>query len=155
VFAGIPVAAQPGGRALSWALKVSVAAGAAAIVVAWAGASGTVEVSEQIDWAPLGLGGVTLMALGLLGSVLVARRAVLLRLARLTPFVAESTEPLQADRGASHGQAGGADDVLVGAVRMARYHRAGCPLASGKTVEPAARAEHEQAGRRPCGVCRP
>ena len=155
MFAGIPVSAQPGGRALSWALKLLVAAGAAAIIVAWAGTSNTVEVSEQVDWAPLGLGGVTLMTLGLLGSVLVARRAVLLRVAGLAPFVAERSELLPAGQGGSLLRTGGADDVLVAASRMARYHRAGCPLTSGKTLEPAGRVEHEQAGRRPCGVCRP
>jgi len=155
VFAGIPVSAQPGGRAVSWALKLLVAVGAAAIIVAWAGTSNTVEVSDQVDWAPLGLAGVTLIALGLLGSVLIARRAVLLRLAHLAPLVAEPTAPLPVDKAGSLLRAGGVDDVLLAAPRMARYHRAGCPLTSGKTVEPGGRAEHEQAGRRPCGVCRP
>ncbi len=42
---------------------------------------------------------------------------------------------------------------LVAGPGMTRYHRAGCSLVTGKTFAAASRVEHEQAGRRPCGVC--
>jgi hypothetical protein len=42
---------------------------------------------------------------------------------------------------------------LVAGPGMTRYHEAGCPLVTGKTFAAASRADHEQAGRRPCGVC--
>jgi hypothetical protein len=36
---------------------------------------------------------------------------------------------------------------------MTRFHEAGCSLVAGKQTSPASRAEHERAGRRPCGLC--
>ena len=38
---------------------------------------------------------------------------------------------------------------------MTRFHRAACPLAAGKVVSPAPRAEHERRGLVPCEVCDP
>ncbi len=44
-------------------------------------------------------------------------------------------------------------DALVGAERL--YHQPDCPMAVGRAWTPASRAEHEQAGRAPCGWCEP
>ena len=89
MFTGIPAAAQPGGRVLSWSLRLLVVAGVVAISVAWAQASDTVEVSDQVEWAPVGLAGAAVVAAALLGSILVARQAVAIRLGHLAPFMAE------------------------------------------------------------------
>jgi hypothetical protein len=42
---------------------------------------------------------------------------------------------------------------LVAGPGMTRYHAAGCSLVTGKTFAAASRTEHEQAGRRACGIC--
>ena len=178
MWSGIPAGARPGGRAASWVVGILVAAGVAAMVFAWARASDTIEVSRQVDWASVGLAGVTALCLGLVGSVLIARQAVALRLARLAPVV-EQTRAAGQTTGAiarmtaggtaaparSNGAAGAEGRAtapgiagamaLVAAEQMARYHTATCPLAAGKAVRAASRSDHEAAGRRPCGVCRP
>jgi hypothetical protein len=170
VFTGIPVEAQPGGRTVSWGLRVLVAVGVVAIAVAWAQASQTVRVSEQVEWAPLGLAGVAAVSLALLGSVLVARQAVAIRLHRLTPSIAGSEDwDLTGTPAASTGSISGSgwasvasptpavagSETLVAGAHMARYHRTSCPLAAGKPVRPDTRSAHEHAGRQACGVCAP
>lgn len=45
--------------------------------------------------------------------------------------------------------------VLVAGDGLAKYHRTDCPMAAGRDWPTADAAEHEQAGRKPCGVCRP
>ena len=150
MFTGIPVAAQPGGRVLGWVLRLLVLAGLVAIAVGWAQASNSVVVSSQVDWAPVGLAGAAAVAGGLLASVLVARQAVAIRLGHLAPYIAETpVGPVQAPVVVTSAE------VLVAAGSMARFHRASCPLTTGKPVRPESRQAHEQAGRRPCGVCAP
>jgi hypothetical protein len=166
VFSGIPAAAQPGGRTVNWALRLVVVAGIVAIAVAWLEASNTVHVSDQVDWAPLGLAGAAMISLALLGSVLVARQAVAFRLHRLAPFIAgaeewalaaapAATAVAAADKRVAATPAAVGPEPLVAGVSMARYHRASCPLTAGKPVRPESRSAHEQAGRRACGVCAP
>ncbi|HEV7534996.1 MAG TPA: hypothetical protein VGP90_05130 [Acidimicrobiia bacterium] len=157
MFTGIPAAAQPGGRAVNRGLRLLVVAGLVALVVAWSEASNTVQVSNQVDWAPLGLAGVAAVTGALLGSVLVARQAVAIRLHRLAPFMAGPEESAEAAPPAAvpdAGAAAGAEPLVAGA-NMARYHRDSCPLTVGKPVRPESRRAHEAAGRRACGVCAP
>lgn len=160
MFTGIPAAAQPGGRAVTWMFRLLLVTGLVCIAVAWAEASNTVEVSEQVDWAPLGVAGVAAVSLALLGSVLVARQAVAIRLYRLAPFIAPSEDRALA-AGPAATLAGTPEapaphrEPLVAAGRMARYHRASCPLTAGKPVRPESRHAHEIAGRKACGVCAP
>jgi hypothetical protein len=115
------------------------------------------------------LAGVAVVAIGLLGSILVARQAVVLRLVRLAPFIADpeahpgwtaigttapaGAAPAGAGPAGAPGPAGA--EPLVAGPNMARYHRPSCPLAAGKPVRPENRRAHEQAGRRACGVCAP
>lgn len=47
----------------------------------------------------------------------------------------------------------GADDSLVAAAAMTRYHRSSCPLTHGRKVRAVSVAE--RAARKPCGVCNP
>jgi hypothetical protein len=183
VFSGIPVAARPGGRAVASVLALLVILGVVAIAVAWERASDTVLVSDQVDWAAVGLAGTTAVAFGLVASVLVARQAIALRLGRLAPFLsgphaaerpaagpvepgtapptavaarptAVAARPTAVAATAGNGAAS-QDGALVAGARMARYHTGRCPLTAGKPVAAASRADHERAGRRPCGVCSP
>jgi hypothetical protein len=165
MFTGIPGAAQPGGRAVNWALRLLVVAGLVCITVAWSQASNTVQVSDQVDWAPLGLAGVALVTVALLGSVLVARQAVAIRLSHLAPSIAGpeawalAAAPVaavaMAESPVGPAPAGVGFEPLVAGPSMARYHRDSCPLTAGKPVRPDSRSAHERAGRRACGVCAP
>src|SRR5581483_181069 len=161
MFSGIPAAARPGGRVVAWGLGLLAAAGLAAIGLAWARASGTVQVSEQVDWASVGLAGTTAVALSMVASILIARQAIALRIARLGPALAgrapaggtPAAGPASVNL-AANGVTPAAGALVAGA-RMVRYHTPACPLTVGKAVRPASRSEHERAGLQPCGVCRP
>lgn len=45
--------------------------------------------------------------------------------------------------------------VLIGGEGLTRYHRADCAMAVGRGWPATTAAEHQDAGRQPCGVCRP
>jgi|GEM_PF-2237818 len=161
MFGGIPVDVRPGGRAAAWFLRGLIAAGLAAMTLSWARASDTVRVSEQVDWASVGLAGVTAVTVGLVASTLIARQAIAVRLTRLSGAAVTSetaaAAPVDASTSVNNSanSAAAADGDLVAAARMARYHVPSCPLTIGKPVKPASRTDHERAGRQPCGVCSP
>lgn len=133
-------------------LGVTVFAGAAAMVLAWYQASDTVVVEDQVRWASVGLSGAMLVALAGFVAVAVAHRRMRLRFrvveAQLRPCLTAMAD-------ASALSAPIDADALVATPNMRHYHRAGCPLASGKPVRFASRADHERAGRRTCAVCAP
>lgn len=45
--------------------------------------------------------------------------------------------------------------ALVAGDGLVHFHRADCPMATGRAWAAAERAVHERAGRRACGVCKP
>jgi hypothetical protein len=45
--------------------------------------------------------------------------------------------------------------ALVGGEGLTHFHRADCVMATGRDWPSLDRATHENAGRRPCGVCKP
>ncbi|GAA0629905.1 hypothetical protein GCM10009547_37010 [Sporichthya brevicatena] len=47
------------------------------------------------------------------------------------------------------------EPALVGADDLRHYHRESCALAADRDWTARSRAEHERAGRTPCGVCLP
>jgi hypothetical protein len=125
--------------------------GTLAVAVSWVASARTVRVGHQADWAIVGVAGSAAIVLAALLWVLAARRTVEQRLGDvLARLDAGAARPLTAG-----GPATGADTRLVASPAMAHYHRPGCPLSAGKPVAVASRRDHEAAGRRPCGVCRP
>jgi hypothetical protein len=146
------------------ALGVGVAGGVA-VLVAWAGSSSTPLVGRQAAWGALGVAGTFgVIAASFLwvatGRLAVARRTADLRIA----ILAGAREIRSGAAGAVAGPAGaleartgttGAGAEFMALPTMVHYHRAGCRLTAGKPVEPAGRADHERAGRTPCGVCEP
>jgi hypothetical protein len=120
------------------------------VVGGWVGASGKPLPSRQLGW-------VTVAAIGLLCSgvsnamwLLAGRRAVGLRRARAV------TEPLgRLSPGRNASAANTAEDQVVAAATMTRYHRPSCELVAGKTVEVLAESDHIGRDRQPCGVCKP
>ncbi|HEV7863417.1 MAG TPA: hypothetical protein VGR20_11975 [Acidimicrobiia bacterium] len=130
--------------------------GGIAVLAAWAGSASTPLVGRQATWGALGVAGaIAVTAASLLwvatGRQAVARRTTELRAAVLAGAMESRFGATGA--GAATDQAPGPADELVSGPAMVHYHRAGCRLAAGKPVGAAARADHERAGRTPCGIC--
>jgi hypothetical protein len=124
-----------------------VTLGWAAMVAGWYEAAGRVRVEDQLSWTVLSVGGVTAVALATVTLVLAARGRVEERLRSVLAAVEEDDYP------ASWTVTVEGTGSLVAAEGMARYHLASCRLARGKPVRGMDRLAHEEAGRRPCGVC--
>jgi hypothetical protein len=95
---------------------------------------------------------------GNLAWLLHGRRALGERRRLLLPDVAEAVthQPVVVGPLSTRSDATTVDDVFLAGEGMERFHRPGCVLAAGRTGwTTATRQEHEEAGRRPCGVCRP
>jgi hypothetical protein len=121
--------------------------GVVLLVVSWIGTSARDTLAEQTGWIGIGIASLAAAALGGSHWLLQGRRAVGRR--RRVWMTAERARRAAARRA-------GAPVVTAGFVAgaaMTRYHRPHCPLVAGKPVAVAARGAHEQAGRRPCGVC--
>jgi hypothetical protein len=129
---------------------VRLAIGLAGIVVAWAGASGTVTWRNQLIWTAVAAGGVVIAAAGgalwLLsgfGAVKVEQRDLKQKLyARLSP------EPGREIRTTAPG-------AFLWAPGMTRFHRADCELIAGKPVQSLTAEDCRRRELYPCGMCQP
>lgn len=123
----------------------------AVLVLAWSNASSEQLARDHEQWLNLGIGAVLFSGaangLFLMGArrAVAIRRAALYRTACLAappPTPSGSTGPQRAPK-------------FAAGPLMTRYHRPTCELAAGKPVALEPRRDHEAAGRRPCGICRP
>ena len=117
------------------------------LALAWWAISGTGQVESQVNWLVVAVAALGVSLAACLGWLFVGSRRIALRRMQLTASVAGK---FAAVPGPSM-----APEELVAAVSMTRYHRADCQLVRGKEAPPDRRSAHEQAGRTPCGVCRP
>ena len=130
-------------------LAAGVMAGAVVCGVAWIGASGHAELSDQTGWVAVGVAGFLLAVAGQAQWLLRGRRAVNTQAARVMTGVAAVTP------------AGGrpapavAAERLVAAEGLRHFHRPDCPIAAGHGWVPVSRSAHEAARRTACGICRP
>ena len=142
--------ATPWGRADQLAVVAVVGAGLVLLGAGYWGVSGTRVLDDQVSAARLAAAGVLLTQVGFGLAVIRGRRALGRRLG-VTLAVEGPAGPGAADAApAARAPAG-----LVAATDMTRYHRERCAFVAGKAVAVATAAEHERAGRHPCGVCRP
>ncbi len=117
------------------------------LAMAWVGASGRQETSDQIAWLNLGIVGVLVPAVAGRLWVLRSRRTVQYRVGMILD-AADAVpldvigQPVRPHR-------------LVTAAKMSRFHRPECLLVAGKALSDDSLAAHERAGRRPCEMCRP
>lgn len=116
-------------------------------VVAWWQASGDRTFRQQLSLATVSVIGLVLIvgaeaAWVLRGRAIVGRRIRAL-LGSVPPAIAGETPVLTGER------------ILVAGPDLRLYHRPECALAEGHGWAAAGSHEHRQAGRRPCGVCRP
>lgn len=149
---------------LRWVITIGL--GGIVVVVAWYVAAGEATFSQQVAPVDAALAGLLLSGIGNLVWLLHGRRALGERRRLLLPDVvaAAAVEPTVAletggDPGALATPPSGTasvEDVFLAGEGMERYHRPDCALAAGRAGwTTATRSEHEAAGRRPCGVCRP
>jgi hypothetical protein len=124
--------------------------GVAFLLASAVATTATEDLSARVAWINLGVVGLLVAGAGNTFWLLAGRRAVGERRAMLLADGGPRPGELGAD-----GEAEAATTRLVALRGATRFHRPDCPLVSGKTVTTAARARHEQAGRRPCGVCGP
>jgi hypothetical protein len=121
----------------------------ASMTGAWWAVSGSRSASEQHSLVMVGLAGI-LMAGAANGIWLGAgRRSIRTARSAILPTPPEGVPD------ASSGVTGIPSEALFSGNGMSWYHRPGCLLSVGKSVDPATRGEHELAGRSPCAVCRP
>lgn len=119
----------------------------AGLVIAWWGESGTARLSTQIAYLNVGVVAIVLGGLGNFTWLVQGRRALALRRRELlasipmaalpTPLVAYPTS----------------DEPRVAVPGATLHHRPSCPAVAGKRTEERSVAQHEKAGRRPCGLC--
>jgi hypothetical protein len=127
---------------------VVLGAGALLLAVAWFGAATKKTVEGQVGYGVAGVVGVCVMFAGGILWLMAGRRSVGLRVRRLLGEPPRSRESVLAPVAPA---AGG----LVAGDGVRHYHRTTCPMARGRTWAVSERDDHERAGRRPCGICRP
>ena len=141
---------------LRWAITTGL--GGIVIAVGWYIAAGEATFAQQVGPLDAALAGLLLSGVGNLAWLLHGRRALGERRRLLLPDLVEAAvNPQPVPVGPfSTPDAGTMDDVFLAGEGMERYHRTECALAAGRTGwATATRRQHEEAGRRPCGVCSP
>ena len=150
---------------LRWVITVGL--GGIVVAVAWYVAAGDASFSQQVGPVDAALAGLLLSGIGNLAWLLHGRRALGERRRLLLPDLAPAAAvnaPAKSDDAEAGPDAlatppagtASVEEVFLAGEGMERYHRPDCALAAGRTGwTTATRREHEAAGRRPCGVCRP
>lgn len=127
------------------------------VLAGWWSVAGKAVYGKQVGGLDVAVGGLILAQVGGLYLLLQGRRAVGIR--RLALF-GEPAADLPGTEGfeaypVEQVHAAADSGALVAGEGRDRYHREGCALAAGRGFGTASRAQHEAAGRRPCGVCQP
>jgi hypothetical protein len=112
--------------------------------IGWFQVSGRASMDEQLAPLNLGILGLVVAGVGYTRWFLTGRRAVGERCRFLLGTAARPSPAVPRDAGA---------DCFFGAERF--YHRADCFLLANRGWAAASRAAHVEAGRIPCGVCKP
>jgi len=152
---------------LRWAVAVGL--GGIVVAVSWYICAGEVSFGSQVGPTDAAVAGLLVAGMGNVSWLLKGRRALGERRRALLPDVSLVSDATSGAGGkapqseeVAQTDPRGLDPVLnelelcVGGEGMERFHRPECALTSGRHDWKAlSRGEHEAAGRRPCGVCRP
>jgi hypothetical protein len=142
------VAPSPWNARQRMLLGLLLAIGVIGLIAGYAGTSGTLRVSRQVVWVNVAGAALLVSGAGVVLFLTAGRRSIGRRRVGLFGNV---DEPDTAKVALSSTVATG---DLVAAPTMTRYHRADCSFVADKEGVMTATAEaHQQAGRRPCGVC--
>lgn len=129
-------------------LVVLLAVGVVGLIAGYVGTSGTLRVSHQVPWINLAGAALLVSGTGVVLFLTAGRQSIGRR--RLALF---GNVELAEQTALDHSPGVAAGD-LVAAPTMTRYHRADCSFVSDKAgLTAATEAAHQEAGRRPCGVC--
>jgi uncharacterized caspase-like protein len=135
-------------------LYAATLVGLAAVVAGWWGASGADRVSGQLAWLNAAVVGVVVASTANVVWILRGRRAVGMRSSALLGHLAGDT--LQAGVASAEAADGTPDgESFLAVAGLGLFHRAGCPMLTGKAAASASADEHRRVGRSTCGVCRP
>jgi hypothetical protein len=113
--------------------------------VAWFGAAHEQSLDGQVPWASLAVAGFAIAGYADITWLLQARFSLLQRRERLLPAELPAVAAMPT--------AGTGPEPLLAGPGLARFHRASCPLAAGRSWPEVDRDEALAAGRLPCGVC--
>jgi hypothetical protein len=130
-------------------LAVLITLGVVGLIASYTGTSATLRVSRQVVWLNVAGAALLVSGAGVVLFLTAGRREIGRRRLSLFGDVDESGSAPAAFLGSR-----AATDLVAGAT-MTRYHWADCPFVEGKQVVAATAAGHQQAERRPCGVCLP
>jgi hypothetical protein len=145
-------------------LVLAVGTGGIVLVVSWYVCSGDASFNLQFGPLDVAVAGLVVAGLGNVMWLLRGRRAVGERRRALLPdpviaavigSVGETRRRLTGSGVDEIRSAGVEQELLVAGEGLVRFHRSGCALAAGRTWTISTRQEHEDAGRLPCGVCKP
>jgi hypothetical protein len=145
-------------RAAPWrpvdrlAVTLGNLAGGLTMLAAYSGASHEATADTQIGWVNLGIAGLLVVAVANTGWLLAGRRACWRLRHDLLPAEPGAAWPAA---GTTQPAVGIAPGLPVAAPAMTWYHTPDCQMVAGKDVAPSTEADHEGAGRRPCGLCLP
>jgi hypothetical protein len=144
---------------------ITVGLGGIVVAVSWYVCAGDLQFSQQVGPIDAAIAGLLLAGIGNLGWLLHGRRALGERRRSLLPDVTVADLDQPASVGTRRGlgtasatitASAAVETLFVAGEGMERFHRPDCALAAGRANWTAvSRREHEAAGRRPCGVCRP
>jgi hypothetical protein len=138
-------------------LVLTLGVGAIVVVVSWYVCSGDASFNRQIGPLDAAVGGMVFAGLGNVMWLLRGRRALGERRRMLLSDVASVAIKTPSAMTGSSVILSVPDDAdrFVAGEGLVRFHRASCPLASGREWAAATRLEHAGLGRLPCGVCKP
>ena len=143
----VEYAAEPwGSRELVQFVALSVAS-LVLLAAGWFGTGGEALLEDQVPFLNVAVAGLLVGAAGGGLWVIAGIRAVRTRKAAVKVLVAARAD------GPTAGAVPVRSDMFVAGAAMTRFHRPGCSLVAGKELAAATRADHEQAGRRACGMC--
>jgi len=127
----------------------STTVGLVAIFVAWWGASGSANLSRQVTWLIVGIGGIVFLGAGNFFWLLAGRRAVGARQARTLDAIvaAPFSAPISTSAPAEAGY------VALDGSR--RFHVPSCLLVQGKATKPVNPGRRRGVPLQPCEMCRP
>jgi hypothetical protein len=126
------------------------------IIASWYLISGSTSLREQMAWLKLALIGLALSGVANGLWLMSGRRAIGLARVQVLGRLQSAVGAERVDQEQMiDSQAVPRDDTVFVGARMSRFHRRGCPLAHGRELTGASRAELVDRGYQPCELCEP
>lgn len=139
----------PNGTALLLAVCLSI--GAAGLVLAWYGASGSARFRTELIWIAIGVGVCALATVGEAVWLIVGWRRLGRERGIVSGLIRQRRDLRASDAPGTPTSAPVAGFVVGSGMR--RRHRAGCDVVRSKPVEPVSAAQSEDLGLLSCGMC--